>query len=337
MASRNSFNPEDIVAAARAQDWQAVYSHCTRVLDDADQPDAIFTDCCEKLPNDIADVFLQVARDAAGDMVTDDSEDTEGVLKVIETSYTLFAIPVMVLPHAKPTADDFDILAACLRAAADGDDIHIVPEVVATEDFLAATPDALRYAIGVIDWNRLKGHDLDPLEHIVDRSVAERPAPRLSSVIVGARVETFVGGTDFIPANWVSDATEGRQERFRDLLKIHDSVFASAEWPMSAGRILPTLTTRLGLEEVINEIASIGNELEILPDVLVYEDLATERTFIALSVEGHPLSDTVIDRRGSTMDSGDMAGMLRTFVPDVAETDDPKLFTRAIMTRSVIN
>ena len=106
---------------------------------------------------------------------------------------------------------------------------------------------------------------------------------------------------------------------------------------MSAGRIMPTLNARLLLENVINEIALIGNELEVLPDVLIYEDAKTERTFVALSVEGHPLSDTVIDRLGSTMETGDLAGMLSTFVPDVRETSDPKEFTRAEMAQATTN
>lgn len=337
MTGRGSFDQNEIVRAALAGDWQSVYPQCVTVLDQADQPDSILMDCCDRLPSDIADVFLQVARDAAGDMVADDSTEEEGVLRLVETSYTLFAIPVMVLPHAQPTAEDFDILAACLRAAANGDHVQIVPEIVAAEDFLAATPDALRYAVGVIDWNRLKGHDLDPLEHIVDRTAQDSARPRLTAVIVGVRIESFVGGTDFIPANWVSDAPDGAFERFRDLLRQHETVFATAEWPMSAGRIMPTLNARLLLENVINEIALIGNELEVLPDVLIYEDAKTERTFVALSVEGHPLSDTVIDRLGSTMETGDLAGMLRTFVPDVRETSDPKEFTRAVMAQATTN
>ena len=327
----------EVVLAASQEDWKEVYSHCVRILTEAEQPDAVLMECCDKLPNGIADVFLQVARDAAGDMVADDSREEDGSLHVLETSYTLFAIPVMLLPHVKPTSEDFDILAACLRAATGGDDIQIVPEIVSAEDFLEATPDALRYAVGAIDWNRTFGHDLDPLEHIVDRSASPDFRPRLCSVVVGARIEKFVGGTDFIPANWVGDAPDAASAHFSSLLKQHESVFATAEWPMSAGRCMPTLTSRLRLEDVVNEIALIGNELEVLPDVLIYEDQKTDLTFIALSVDGHPLSDTVIDRRGSTMDPGDMAGMLRTFVPDVEETKDPARFTNALVKDSTVN
>jgi hypothetical protein len=338
MASKDSFSTDLLLQAALGGDWCEVYAQSVRVLDQSDDPDAIFMECCDRLANDLADVFLQVARDAAGDLTADDSVGEGAETQLIDTGYTLFAIPVLVLPTSKPSAEDFDILAACLRGATGGDDVFIVPEVVSAEDFLVATPDALRFAVSTIDWNRTFGHDLDALEHIVDRDEKKpETLPRLSSVIIGARIETFVGGTEFVPANWVSDCPDDIYERFRNLLKEHGCAFATAERPMSAGRIVPTLGTRLKLEDVINEIATIGNELGVLPDVLIYEDDKEGKTFISLSVEGHPLSDTVIDRRGSSIEAGDMAGMLRTFVPDVAETRDARVFTRSVVTDEKLN
>lgn len=338
MASKDSFSSELLLQAALDGDWHEVYAQSVRILDQSDDPDAVFMECSDRLSNEAADIFQQIARDAAGDMMADDSVGEGAALQVIETGYTLFAIPVMILPTSKPTPEDFDILAACLRGATGGDDLFIVPEVVSAEDFLVATPDAIRFAVSSIDWNRTFGHDVDILEHIVDRDEKRKPAiPRLSAVIIGARIETFVGGTEFIPENWVSDCPDDVFERFRNLLKEHGCTFATAERPMSAGRIVPALHTRLKLEDVINEIATIGNELEVLPDVLIYEDEKDSKTFISLSIEGHPLSDTVIDRRGSDIEAGDMAGMLRTFVPDVAETKDARVFTRSVMKNDTVN
>lgn len=337
MASKDSTDLSALLEAAAGQDWCAVYDRCIRIFDECELPDAVFMECCEKLPEEIADIFLQVSRDAAGDWIADDSTVDGDDVQLVETSYTLFAIPVMSLPHARPTPEDFDILAASLRAAAGGDDIFVIPETVSPEDFLAATPDALRYAVSTLDWNRTFGHDLDPLEHVVDRSAPASKQFRLTEVIVGVRIERFVGGTKFIPSNWVGDCPDDLHDRFKALLKNHGCAFSAAGRPMSGGHIMPILNTRLKLEDIVNEIATIKNELEVFPDVLVYEDSRADRTFIALSIEGHPLSDTVIDRRGSSMDSGDIAGMLRTFVPEVTETSDAKLFTRSIVAGSEVN
>lgn len=334
--ARVTFSLETILAAARSGDWQTVYGQCVRVLDEADTPDAILMECCDKLPEDLGDVLFQIARDAAGDMVADDSEEVDGILKVIETSYTLFAIPIMVLPGTNPSEEEFDVLAACLKAVT-GDIVHIVPEIVTAEDFVAASPDALRYAVGAIDFNRSAGHDLDPLEHIVDRTRTEKLRPRISAVILGARIESFPGGTEFIPSNWVGDAPDGAREKLADLLRKHESVLEAADWPMAVGGVLPTLNSRLRLEEVVNAIATIGNELEVLPDVLIYEDPRKEQTFVALSVEGRTLSDSVIDRRGSIMGTGDLAGMLRTFIPDLKETRDATEYTRLVTAAETIN
>jgi hypothetical protein len=337
MASKDSTDIEALLETAVAQDWCAVYDRCIRIFDESDVPDSVFMECCEKLPVGVADTFLQVSRDAAGDWIADDSIVDGDHVQLIETSYTLFAIPVMSLPHARPTAEDFDILAASLRAAAGGDDLFVIPETVSPEDFLSATPDALRYAVSTLDWNKSFGHDLDPLEYIVDRSAPASPRFRLTEVVVGVRIERFVGGTKFIPVNWAGDCPDDLYERFTSLLKKHDCAFSTAGRPMSGGRIMPILNTRLKLEDVVNEIATIGNELDVLPDVLIYEDPGTDRTFVSLSIEGHPLSDAVIERAGSTMDAGDVAGMLRTFVPDVAETSDPKVFTRSIVADTNVN
>ncbi|MNU53028.1 hypothetical protein D3C71_420510 [compost metagenome] len=336
MAIKDSTDIDALLASAVAQDWHAVYDRCIRIFDECELPDTVFMECCDRLPDGIADTFLQVTRDAAGDWIADDSTVDGDVVQLVETSYTLFAIPVMSLPHARPTAEDFDILAASLRAAAGGDDIFIIPEAVSPEDFLEATPDALRYAVSTLDWNQTFGHDLDPLEHIVDRG-ASSPQFRLTEVVVGVRIERFVGGTKFIPANWVGECPDEMYDRFTDLLKKHQCAFSVAGRPMSGGRIMPILNTRLRLEDVVNEIATIGNELEVLPDVLIYEDEKDSKTFISLSIEGHPLSDTVIERRGSNIEAGDMAGMLRTFVPDVAETRDARVFTRSVMKDERVN
>jgi hypothetical protein len=337
MAIQDSTDIEALLGSAVAEDWCAVYDRCIRIFDECEMPDAVFMECCEKLPEKFADTFLQVSRDAAGDWIADDSTVEGDDVQLVETSYTLFAIPVMSLPQARPTSDDFDILAASLRAAAGGDDIFVIPETVSAEDFLAATPDALRYAVSTLDWNKTFGHDLDPLEHVVDRSAPASKRFRLTEVIVGVRIERFVGGTKFIPSNWVGDCPDDLYERFNDLLKKHECAFSAAGRPMSGGRIMPILNTRLRLEDVVNEIAEIGNELEILPDVLIYEDRKSDRTFVAMSIEGHPLSDAVIERAGSTMDAGDVAAMLRTFVPDVVETTDPKVFTRSIVADTNVN
>lgn len=337
MATKDSTDIEALAAFAVAQDWHAVYDRCIRIFDECELPDAVFMDCCDRLPDGIADIFLQVTRDAAGDWIADDSIVDGDDVQLVETSYTLFAIPVMSLPHARPTAEDFDILAASLRAAAGGDDIFIIPETVSPEDFLEATPDALRYAVSTLDWNKTFGHDLDPLEHIVDRGAASSRQFRLTEVVVGVRIERFVGGTKFIPANWVGECPDDLYDRFTDLLKKHQCAFSAAGRPMSGGRIMPILNTRLRLEDVVNEIATIGNELEVLPDVLIYEDEKDSRTFISLSIEGHPLSDTVIERRGSNIEAGDMTGMLRTFVPNVAETLDARAFTRSVMKDERVN
>ncbi len=337
MASKDSTDLEALLEAARGLDWCAVYDRCIRIFDECELPDAVFMECCEKLPEDVADIFLQVSRDAAGDWIADDSIVDGDDVQLVETSYTLFAIPVMSLPHARPTPEDFDILAASLRAAAGGDDIFIIPETVSPEDFLTATPDALRYAVSTLDWNKTFGHELDPLEHVVDRSI---PAPtrfRLTEVVVGVRIERFVGGTELIPANWVGECPETLYERFKSLLKKHGCAFSAAGRPMSVGQIMPMLNTRLKLEDVVNEIATISGELHVLPDILIYEDIKTHRTFVALSVDGHPLSDTVIERSGSTMEVGDIAGMLRTFAPHVLETRDATAFTRAVMADTVAN
>jgi hypothetical protein len=337
MASKDSTDIGALLDEAVRQNWCAVYDRCIRIFDESELPDSVFMECCEKLPDGIADMFLQVARDAAGDWIADDSQVDGDDVQLVETSYTLFAIPVMSLPHARPTSEDFDILAASLRAAAGGDDIFVISETVSPEDFLAATPDALRYAVSTIDWNRAFGHDLDPLEHIVDRSATMPKRLRLTEVIVGARIERFVGGTSFIPANWVGDCPDDLYERFKDLLGKHGCAFSAAGRPMSGGQIIPILNTRLKLEDVVNDIATIGNELDILPDVLIYEDVKTDRTFVALSVEGHPLSDAVIERAGSTMDAGDVAAMMRTFMPGVVETQDPKLFTQRVLGEANVN
>lgn len=337
MAIKDSTDIEALLDAAVAEDWCAVYDRCIRIFDECELPDAVFMECCEKLPEKFADTFLQVARDAAGDWIADDSTVDGDDVQLVETSYTLFAIPVMSLPQARPTSEDFDILAASLRAAAGGDDIFVIPETVSPEDFLAATPDALRYAVSTLDWNMAFGHDLDPLEHVVDRGSPVSEQFRLTEVIVGVRIERFVGGTKFIPSNWVGDCPDDLHDRFQVLLKEHGCAFTAAGRPMSGGRIMPILNARLRLEDVVNEIAVIGNELEILPDVLIYEDEKDSKTFISLSIEGHPLTDTVIDRRGSNIEAGDMAGMLRTFVPDVAETRDARLFTRVIVAGSEVN
>jgi hypothetical protein len=336
MASKTDIDMKAVIEDACQAQWANVYNHCINILDEAEDPDSFFIQCAEGMSNSIADIFLQVARDAAADMIGDDSTGEGKDLQVVDTLYTLFAIPVLIRPGITPTEADFEFLAETL-AEVTGDEVRIVPEIVPAEDFLAASPDAIRYAVSAIDWNRTFAERLDPLEHIIDRSpeTLAKGCQRVISVIVGARVETFVGGTAYVPENWVSDFPEEAYTRFQS--KIENTVFSGAECPMSAGKVVPTIRARLRLEDIINEIATIGNDYEVLPDVLVYEDDKEDRSFVALSIEGHVLTDTLVDRKGSTLYSGRLTELLRRFVPDVKQTDDAVAYTRLVTSGNWLN
>lgn len=326
-----------LIRAALERDWREAYVISSRVLGLSDDPDAVFQQAYAGLPGDDADTLLEIARDAAGDLITDDSEGEGEGFHIVETGYSLFAMPVMIRAGFKPLQADFDLLARCLQDATDGHTVHIVPEVVSPEDFLSATPDAIRHCASMIDWVRTFDKEGDALEFIVDRTTS-RPAseqPRMLAVLMGARVEHFEGGTDFIPTNWVNQQNDAFYERLRFLLKDRKSGFDTAEWPMGAGQMMPGIKLRLRMEEVVNEIATVFQDLGVMPDVLLFED--EDRTYVSLSLEGLQIKDVVVDRRGTTINSGDMAGMLSTFAPSVTQTSDPKVYSQRLRQGAALN
>lgn len=326
-----------LIRAAMENDWREVYVISSKVLGLSDDPDTVFEKACAGLSGDDADTLIRFARDAAGDLITDDSVGDGDKRHVVETGYTLFAIPVMIRPGFAPQKEDFDLLARCLQDATDGKTVHLIPEVVSPEEFMAATPDSIRYCVSMIDWTRTFDQEGDALEYIADRSKNEATTehPRMLSVVLGARIQHFDGGADFIPTNWANEQNDAYYERFRFLLKDRKSGFDTAEWPMSCGRMMDGIKLRLKMEEVVNEIVTVSHDLGFMPDVLLFED--ADLTFVSLSAQGMQIKDIVVDRRGTTIDSGDMASMLSTFAPNVKQATDANSYGKRLRQGAAIN
>lgn len=314
-----------LLAAAKASDWRAVFALSETVFDETEDPDDAFLSAWKELQGDAADTLLEVARDAAGEYLVDDSYEEDGVPHKVEVGLSLFAVPFMMKPGFKATEKDFETLGECISAATDGQPVTILPKVVSAEDFLAATPEAVRFAVQTIDYNLSFEKDYDALDQIALSGQADA-GPRLLAIVVGARLQRFEGGTDVIPSNWTHDWNEEAYERLRTLLQEKCPQFDTAEWPMSFGRSVPTVKSRLRIEQIILGVAQAADRYNVMPDILVYEE--DGRSFVSLSVEGANVSDVVIDRNGTALADGEVAVLLRQITPSIKVAASAEEFGR---------
>jgi hypothetical protein len=315
-------------------DWRGVFDLSETVFNDAENPDDVFLDAWKELSGDVSDTFLEVARDAAGEYLVDDSYEEEGVSHKVEVGLSLFAVPFMVKPGFLATKMDFDLLGECISQATDGQPVVMVPRIVSAEDFLAATPEAVRYAVQTIDYNISFEKDYDPLDQIALSGEAGS-GPRLLAIVVGARLERFEGGRDVIPSNWTHAWNDEAYERLRALLTARCQQFDTAEWPMSFGRSVPTVKSRLRIEQIILGVAQAAEKYNVLPEVLVYDEGG--KSFVSLSVEGVSISDVVIDRDGTTLDDGEIAAILRQITPSVKVAATAKEYARRMGRGAVLH
>jgi hypothetical protein len=315
-------------------DWRGVFDLSETVFNDAENPDDVFLDAWKELSGDVSDTFLEVARDAAGEYLVDDSYEEEGVSHKVEVGLSLFAVPFMVKPGFLATKMDFDLLGECISQATDGQPVVMVPRIVSAEDFLAATPEAVRYAVQTIDYNISFEKDYDPLDQIALSGEAGS-GPRLLAIVVGARLERFDGGRDVIPSNWTHAWNDEAYERLRALLTARCQQFDTAEWPMSFGRSVPTVKSRLRIEQIILGVAQAAEKYNVLPEILVYDEGG--KSFVSLSVEGVSISDVVIDRDGTTLDDGEIAAILRQVTTSVKVAATAKEYARRMGRGAVLH
>jgi hypothetical protein len=315
-------------------DWRGVFDLSETVFNDAENPDDVFLDAWKELSGDVSDTFLEVARDAGGEYLVDDSYEEEGVSHKVEVGLSLFAVPFMVKPGFLATKMDFDLLGECISQATDGQPVVMVPRIVSAEDFLAATPEAVRYAVQTIDYNISFEKDYDPLDQIALSGEAGS-GPRLLAIVVGARLERFEGGRDVIPSNWTHAWNDEAYERLRALLTARCQQFDTAEWPMSFGRSVPTVKSRLRIEQIILGVAQAAEKYNVLPEILVYDEGG--KSFVSLSVEGVWISDVVIDRDGTTLDDGEIAAILRQITPSVKVAATAKEYARRMGRGAVLH
>lgn len=325
---------ERLLVAAMGSDWRGVFDLSETVFNDAENPDDVFLDAWKELSGDVSDTFLEVARDAAGEYLVDDSYEEDGLSHKVEVGLSLFAVPFMMKPGFLATKKDFELLGECISQATDGHPVLIVPRIVSAEDFLAATPEAVRFAIQTIDYNISFEKEYDPLDQI---ALTRGPAvgPRLLAIVVGARLERFEGGVDVIPSNWTHSWDDEAYERLRGLLAERCPQFDGAEWPMSFGRSVPTVKSRLRIEQIILGVAQAAEKYNVLPDILVYDEGG--KSFVSLSVEGVSISDVVIDRDGTALDDGEIAVILRQITPSVKVAATAKEYARRMGRGAVLH
>ena len=327
----------ELADAALSNDWIRAYRLCHRILNDSENPDVDILSCCGCLPLEHAETLFEVARDAAGDFLVEDGPAEGEAGAATETSYMLFAIPVVTAAGTVYSPEDFEALAATLGRVTGDDGILIVPEVVGAEDFLAALPFALREVVARIDINRVAAAGLDVLEPLRGQGETAPSGDRLVSFVVGARVEVLPAGTEILPETWIGKCDDAPYELFRTLLKAQESKFQLAEWPMPVGMVIPQANYRLQVERLVREISEVGRAVGVLPDALVYEDEAGQKSFVALSVEGVHMSDVVVDRGHSTMMAGDVVSTLKAIGMLVRETLSPREFSAAVMSGNAVN
>jgi hypothetical protein len=314
--------------AANGSDWRGVFDLSETVFNEAEDPDDVFLAAWNKLSGDTADTLLEVARDAAGEYLVDDSYDEEGTFHKVEVGLSLFAVPFMMKPGFLATKNDFELLGECISQATDGQPVVMVPRIVTAEDFLAATPEAVRFAVQTIDYNISFEKDYDPLDQIAVSGEASI-TPRLLAIVVGARLERFEGGLEVIPSNWTQGWNDEAYERLRALLRDRCSLFDTAEWPMSFGRSVPTVKSRLRIEQIILGIAQAAEKYNVMPEILVYEEGG--RSFVSLSVEGETVSDVVVDRNGTALEDGEIAVILRQITPSLKVAANAKDYARRMV------
>lgn len=316
---------ESLLVAAKGSDWRGVFDLSETVFNEAEDPDDVFLAAWKELSGEASDTFLEVARDAAGEYLVDDSFEEDGARHTVEVGLSLFALPFLMKPGFAATEKDFAILGECISEATDGHPVLMVPRIVSAEDFLAATPEAIRFAVQTIDYNIALEKDYDPLEQIAICGSAPE-GPRLLAIVVGVRLQRFEGGLDVIPANWTSSWNDEAYERLRSLLRKRCEQFDTAEWPMSFGRSIPTVKSRLRIEEIVLGIGRAAELYDVMPDVLVYEDAG--RSFVSLSVEGTSISDVVIDRNGTMLADGQIEALLAQITPSISVASSAEEFGR---------
>jgi hypothetical protein len=324
---------ERLLIAAKGSDWRGVFDLSETVFNDAEDPDDVFLSAWTELSGDAADTFLEVARDAAGEYLVDDSYEEDGVAHKVEVGLSLFAVPFMMKPGFLATKKDFELLGECISQATDGQPVMIVPRIVSAEDFLAATPEAVRFAIQTIDYNISFEKEYDPLDQIVLTEAAA--GPRLLAIVVGARLQRFEGGVEVIPSNWTHSWNDEAYERLRGLLAERCPQFDGAEWPMSFGRSVPTVKSRLRIEQIILGVAQAAEKYNVLPEILVYEE--DGRSFVSLSVDGETVSDVVVDRNGTALQDGEIAVILRQVTPSIKVAGSAKDYARRMVGGAVLH
>lgn len=324
---------ERLLLAGKGRDWRGVFELSETVFEDAENPDDIFLAAWKELSGVDSDTFLEVARDAAGEYLVDDSFEEDGVHHKVEVGLSLFAVPFMMKPGFVATRKDFDLLGDCISKATDGQPVVMVPRIVSAEDFLSATPEGVRYAVQMIDYNIANEQDNDPLDQIVTSTPPS--GPRLLAIVVGARLQRFDGGADVIPSNWTHKWDDDAYERLRSLLKTDCAQFELAEWPMSFGRCVPTVKSRLRIEQIVLGVAEAAEKYNVLPEVTVYEEGG--KSFVSMSAEGVPAGDVVIDRNGTSLDEGEVARLLKQVTPSIRVAADAADFSKRVRQGAALN